>query len=144
MNRQDPASVEKEIRARIAVDAQLLLLAKVSLTEQCTGEMQSQVDAFVISLDARHANPVVIHPTVDVEAAIAGLAKNMSAKIALGEALWALIGASWRDRKDQHRGVATDPAVLAAIQGETDGFAIYARPAATRAPRRRRSRGGSV
>lgn len=93
MNRQDPASVEQEIRERIEVDAQLLLLAKVSLTEHCTGEMQSQVDAFVASLDARHANPVVIHPTVDVEAAIAGLARNMSAKIALGEALWALIGA---------------------------------------------------
>ena len=75
------------------MDAQLLLLAKVSLTEQCTGEMQSQVDAFVTSLDARHANPVVIHPTVDVEAAIAGLARNMSGKIALGEAIWALIGA---------------------------------------------------
>ena len=57
VNRQDPASVEQEFVARIAVDAQLLLLAKVSLTEQCTGEMQSQVDAFVTSLDARHANP---------------------------------------------------------------------------------------
>jgi hypothetical protein len=33
--------------------------------------------------------------------------------------------ASWRDRKDQHRGVATDPAVLKAIQSETDGFVIY-------------------
>jgi hypothetical protein len=93
VDRQDPATVEQEIRARIAVGAQLLLLAKVSLTEHCTGEMQSQVDAFVASLDARHANPVVIHPTADVEAAIAGVAKNMSAKIALGEALWALIGA---------------------------------------------------
>jgi len=93
VNRQDPASVEHEIRARVAVDAQLLLLAKVSLTEHCTGEMQSQVDAFVASLDARYPNPVVIHPSVDVEAAIAGLARNMSAKIALAEALWSLIGA---------------------------------------------------
>ncbi len=33
--------------------------------------------------------------------------------------------ASWRDRKDQHRGVATDPAVLTAIQTDTDGFVIY-------------------
>lgn len=93
MNTQDPARVEQEIRARVAVDAQLLLLAKVSLTEHCTGEMQSQLDAFVASLDARHPNPVVIHPTVDVEAAIAAVAKNVSAQIALGEALWALIGA---------------------------------------------------
>jgi hypothetical protein len=61
MNRQDPASAEQEIRARVAVDAHLLLLAKVSLTAHCTGERQSQVDAFVTSLDARHANPVVIH-----------------------------------------------------------------------------------
>ena len=85
MNRQDPAGVEQEIRARVAVDAQLLLLAKVSLTEQCTGEMQSQVEAFVASLEARYPNPVVIHPTVDVEAAIAGLARNLSAKIGLAE-----------------------------------------------------------
>ena len=33
--------------------------------------------------------------------------------------------ASWRDRKDQHRGVATDPAVERAIQSETDGFVMY-------------------
>lgn len=32
---------------------------------------------------------------------------------------------SWRDRKDQHRGVATDPAVLKAIKVETDGFVVY-------------------
>jgi hypothetical protein len=32
---------------------------------------------------------------------------------------------SWRDRKDQHRGVATDPVVLKAIQSDTDGFIIY-------------------
>lgn len=32
---------------------------------------------------------------------------------------------SWRDRKDQHRGVATDPAALTAIQTDTDGFVIY-------------------
>jgi hypothetical protein len=32
---------------------------------------------------------------------------------------------SWRDRKDQHRGVATDPAVLTAIQTDTDGFVVY-------------------
>lgn len=32
---------------------------------------------------------------------------------------------SWRDRKDQHRGVATDPAVLKAIKFDTDGFVIY-------------------
>ena len=32
---------------------------------------------------------------------------------------------SWRDRKDQHRGVATDPAVLKAIKVDTDGFVIY-------------------
>jgi hypothetical protein len=29
---------------------------------------------------------------------------------------------SWRDRKDQYRGVATDPAVVKAIQSETMGF----------------------
>lgn len=33
--------------------------------------------------------------------------------------------ASWRDRKDQHRGVATDPAVVRAIHADTDGFVIY-------------------
>jgi hypothetical protein len=32
---------------------------------------------------------------------------------------------SWRDRKDQYRGVATDPAVVKAIQSETDGFILY-------------------
>ena len=32
---------------------------------------------------------------------------------------------SWRDRKDQHHGVATDPAVLKAIKVDTDGFVIY-------------------
>ncbi len=32
---------------------------------------------------------------------------------------------SWRDRKDQHRGVATGPAVLTAVQTDTDGFVIY-------------------
>ena len=32
---------------------------------------------------------------------------------------------SWRDRKDQHRGVATDPAVVKAIGTDTDGFVIY-------------------
>jgi len=32
---------------------------------------------------------------------------------------------SWRDRKDQARGVATDPAVLKAIESETDGFVLY-------------------
>lgn len=32
---------------------------------------------------------------------------------------------SWRDRKDQHRGVATDPTVLKAIKVDTDGFVIY-------------------
>jgi len=32
---------------------------------------------------------------------------------------------SWRDRKDQRRGVATDPAVLKAIKFDTDGFVIY-------------------
>jgi hypothetical protein len=79
INRQDPASVEQEIRARVAVDAQVGLLAKVSLTQNCTGELQSRVDAFV--------------GTVDVEAAIGGLARNISAKIALAEALWSLIGA---------------------------------------------------
>jgi hypothetical protein len=35
----NPAAVEQQIRARVAVDAQLLLLAKVHLTEHCTGEM---------------------------------------------------------------------------------------------------------
>lgn len=35
---------------------------------------------------------------------------------------------SWRDRKDQHRGVATDPAVEKAIQSDTDGFVIYGSP----------------
>lgn len=32
---------------------------------------------------------------------------------------------SWRDRKDQHRGVATDPVVVKAIGTDTDGFVIY-------------------
>ena len=36
--------------------------------------------------------------------------------------------ASWRDRKDQHRGVATDPAIRAAIAQGTDGFVIYGSP----------------
>jgi hypothetical protein len=36
--------------------------------------------------------------------------------------------ASWRDRKDQHRGVATDPAVKAAVERGTDGFVIYGSP----------------
>jgi len=36
--------------------------------------------------------------------------------------------ASWRDRKDQHRGVKTDLAVLRAIEVETDGFVIYGSP----------------
>lgn len=31
---------------------------------------------------------------------------------------------SWRDRKDQHHGVATDPAILNAIKVDTDGFVI--------------------
>lgn len=33
--------------------------------------------------------------------------------------------ASWRDRKDQHRGVATDRAVVKAVQVDTDGFVLY-------------------
>ncbi|MDQ3688963.1 MAG: SAVED domain-containing protein [Chloroflexota bacterium] len=32
---------------------------------------------------------------------------------------------SWRDRKDLHRGVATDPVVVKGIGTDTDGFAIY-------------------
>ena len=32
---------------------------------------------------------------------------------------------SWRDRKNQHRGEATDSAVVKAIQSETDGFVMY-------------------
>lgn len=32
---------------------------------------------------------------------------------------------SWRDRKDQARGVATDPAVIKAIRDDTDGFVFY-------------------
>lgn len=32
---------------------------------------------------------------------------------------------SWRDRKDQHLGAATDPAVERAIREDTDGLALY-------------------
>jgi hypothetical protein len=36
--------------------------------------------------------------------------------------------ASWRDRKDQHPGIATDPTVTQAIDTDTDGFVIYGTP----------------
>ena len=35
---------------------------------------------------------------------------------------------SWRDRKDQHLGAPTDPAVEEAIKKGTDGFALYGSP----------------
>jgi hypothetical protein len=91
--RADPNEIEQLIRARVAVDAQLLLLAKSHLVEHCTGEASSQIDSFLSSLDLRQPDPIVIHPTVDTEAAITALVRSLSAKIAMGEAVWALIGA---------------------------------------------------
>ena len=88
-----PDAIEKEIRARVAVDPQLLVLAKIHLTEHCTGTMAAQCAAFVDYLGATHPDPVLIHPTVDVDATIATIARRLSATIALGEAAWALIGA---------------------------------------------------
>jgi hypothetical protein len=90
---RDPNQIEQLIRAGVAVDAQLLLLAKSHLVEHSTGEARSQTDAFLSSLNLRQPDPIVVHPTVDTEAAITVLVRSLSAKIALGEAVWALIGA---------------------------------------------------
>jgi hypothetical protein len=89
----NPVEVERRIRERVAVDAQLLLLAKLHLTEHCASELESQLTAFAVSLGARLAQPVVIHPSTDVEVAIATTARYLSAQIAIGEAVWALIAA---------------------------------------------------
>ncbi|NJD26918.1 MAG: hypothetical protein FIA92_01310 [Chloroflexi bacterium] len=85
--------MERLIRARVEVDPQLLLLAKAHLIDHCTGEMTAQLDAFTTSIGARRVDRVVIHPTVDVEASVDAVAQHLSATVALGEAVWALIGA---------------------------------------------------
>ena len=83
----NPVEVERRIRERVAVDAQLLLLAKLHLTEHCASELESQLTAFAVSLGARLAQPVVIHPSTDVEVAIATTARYLCAQIAVGEAI---------------------------------------------------------
>lgn len=88
---RNPSAVERLIRARAEVSSQLLLLAKAHLIDHCTGEMSSQLDGFTASIGARRVDRVVIHPTVDVEASVDAVARHLSATIALGEAVWALI-----------------------------------------------------
>ncbi|MFN8629180.1 MAG: hypothetical protein U0838_02325, partial [Chloroflexota bacterium] len=81
------------VRSRVQVTAQLLLLAKENLTSNCAGEVGAQVRSFLGALEIRHPDPILIHPSVDVDADLSALALGLSARMALGEAVWALIGA---------------------------------------------------
>lgn len=88
-----PRDMENLIRQAVDVDPQLVLLAKVFLSRGLSGDASTVTDAFLAHVDAGLATPVLVHASVPAETTIAQVARHLSAKLALAEAVWALIGA---------------------------------------------------
>jgi hypothetical protein len=88
-----PADIEESIRQNIEVTPQLVLMAKAFLAEDGIVDIRAGERAFVERVGADIRLPVVIHSSADIDAVIRTVARYLSAKIALGEAAWALLGA---------------------------------------------------
>ena len=80
------------VRASVRVTPQLVVLAKASVTRDCTGEAATQLGRFLEEVEARAPRSVLIHGSVDVDAQLAALAAYLSAQAAFAEAIWGLVG----------------------------------------------------
>jgi hypothetical protein len=90
---RSPADIEESIRGNIEVTPQLVLMAKAFLAEDGILDIRAGERAFIARMGADIREPVVIHPSADIDAVIRTVARYLSVKIALGEAAWALLGA---------------------------------------------------
>jgi hypothetical protein len=90
---RSPADIEQSIRQNIEVTPQLVLMAKAYLAEDGIVDIRAGEQAFVERVGAAIRLPVVIHSSADTDAVIRTVARYLSAKIALGEAAWGLLGA---------------------------------------------------
>lgn len=87
------SEAEKQIRERIVVTPQKVVIAKAILLEaaKTISRTTELVDAVLRANEASIPQQVVLHPSVDSMAAVAVAAEGLSWQLAAREALWSLI-----------------------------------------------------
>ena len=87
------AQAEQEIRRRITVTPQMVVLSKAIVLEaaKATTRTAELVDQVTRANGAVLPQQVVLHPSVDVLAAVVGVASALSWQMAAKEAIWSLI-----------------------------------------------------
>ena len=91
------AMTEQQIRMAIlkavAVTRQKILIAKAFMLKQFQADTTALLNQFLASVEARTPEKVVIHPSVDADAAVKTVAESFSWRLAFGEAVLQLIHA---------------------------------------------------
>lgn len=93
MSLRSPDEVRLIIEQAVEVSPQLRTLAKAYIEDGGSGDAASTEAGFLAHIGATVTEQMLIHPSADVDAAIVAVARAISAKLALAQAVWALIGA---------------------------------------------------